>query len=173
VDDWSVEEKELLILEDCLGGRMQWDLFATDTNFRREKFFSILASEKAQGRNALAQDWGPLGLVFGCPPPGLIGPMLQHFVGCEAIGGILVPLWVSSKAWLLLCGDGRHLNRLFTSLRIVKPWLSKGPDVVSSVFSGRPAFPFLSLTVNGAICRPFQSRMSPEFCIDGGCNFCL
>jgi hypothetical protein len=156
-DDWSVQESALDGLELRLGGRMKWDLFASDSNHRRADFFSLLASEKARGRNALAQDWGMLGFVFACPPPGLVGPVLRHIVGWEALGGAIFPLWVSSKAWTLICKDGRHCNRMFTSMAIIHPWLSKGKDVTSNVFCGQTKFPFLSLTFNGAVVGPFES----------------
>ena len=125
-DDWRVDNKTFFNLEKRSGKKFEVDLFATDRNNRCGRFFSILASEQAEGRNAFQADWGKLGNVFACPPAHLVGQTLRHFVGSKARGGMIFPLWRSNRAWPLIAGDGIHLNRLFSNVKIEKPILTKG-----------------------------------------------
>ena len=124
-------------------------------------------------KDAFLQDWKAFEPCFACPPPKLIGATIRHFVGVEAAGGLIVPLWLTSPAWPLLCEDGVHLNRFVQSWRIVRPYVTKGPAVQSDTFSGFTKFPFLSLQIHGAIPRPFASRIDRAFCTLFGCAKCL
>ena len=102
----------------------------------------------------------------------MITAVLRQFVACEAQGGLIIPHWVSMYAWPLVCQDGRHLNRLFRSAKAVRPFLMKGEHVKSPVFSGFTPFKFLSLEVDGRVPWPFESKISREFCTEGGCALC-
>ena len=172
LDDWSIDEESFQELQ-SRAGPFDVDLFASDANHRCDRFFSQIASNKAEGRDAFLHDWGRLGKVFACPPPRILSSVLRHFVACEAQGGLVIPRWFSLLAWPLICEDGRHLNRLFENMRQIQPFLKKGEHVKSSVFSGFTPYPFLSLKVDGRVPFPFRSKILPQFCMENGCNFCL
>ena len=128
----------------------------------------MIIAPSALARDAFVRDWLPYSPVFMCPPP-----TLRHLVGVEAYGGLIIPWWASSPSWTLICQDGRHLNRIVVSFKVCKPYLTKGEDVTSDVFSGITKFPFLSLKVDGRVPYPFMSRVSREFCLLRGCIYCL
>lgn len=172
LDDWGVDEETFVELS-VRAGPFDCDLFASDSNHRCKKFFSRIASNKAMGRDAFLHDWGKLGKVFACPPPKLLSSVLRQFAACEAIGGLIVPRWYTLYAWPLICEDGRHLNRIFVNGKSVQPFLRKGEHVKSKVFSGFTPFPFLSLKVDGRVPHPFRSKILPQFCLEGGCSFCV
>ena len=172
IDDWSVDAKtweELCHRE----GPFAVDLFASDKNKRLTAFFSKMPSEEALGPNAFLADWGKLGRVFACPPPRLISAVLQKFAKDKASGGLIIPLWYSLYAWRFVCEDGKHLNRIFSTARVVYPYLKKGPQVTSDVFSGFTPFPFLSLGVRGEMSEPFKSVLAWNYCLDKGCHVCM
>ena len=153
-------------------GPFHCDLFANDDNARNASFFSIVASNKSMAKDAFLQDWKDVEPCFACPPPRLIGATLRHFVGTEAAGGLIAPLWVTSPAWPLLCEDGVHLNRLVQSVGIVHPFITKGNAVISDTFHGYTKFPFLSMKIHGGVPFPFKSRVHRDFCTKNGCSKC-
>ena len=172
-DDWSVDSQLFKSLEKRTGKKFEIDLFATDINARCKKFFSILASERALGRSAFLQNWANYGNVFACPPPTLIGETLRHWIGNRARGGIIFPAWKTLKSWPLVAEDGIHLNRCFSNIKISRPFLSKGRDVLSDTFMGKAKFDFVSAVVEGSVKRPFQSRINKENCLWNGCVKCV
>ena len=172
LDDWSVDQASLNELQERVG-RFEVDLFASETNYRVPKFFSKMPSDKAVGRDAFLANWAMLGTVFACPAPRDISAVLRKFVKDGAKGALLVPRWYSLYGWHLLCDDGRHLNQMVTSAKLIWPHVTKGPYVKSDVFCGVSSFPFLSLGINGAISSPFKSKVDRAFCVDGGCKDCV
>ena len=112
-----------------------------------------MPSDDAVGRDAFLSNWSKLGKVYACPPPKDVAAVLKKFVRDKAEGGLLVPQWFSLYGWNLLCEDGVHLNRLVSSVRIAWPFLTKGPQVRSEVFSGFTKFPFLSMKIKGHVAK--------------------
>ena len=171
LDDWSVDEATFKELQ-SRAGPFDTDLFASDLNKRLGKYFSKMPSDGALGRDAFLANWSSLGKVFACPAPKEVAAVMRKFVRDQACGGLIVPKWVSLYGWHLLCEDGVHLNRVVSSVRMAWPYVSKGPQVTSNVFSGFTSFPFLSLKINGKVDRPFESKIRKAFCVNNGCTKC-
>ena len=172
LDDWSVDQSSLNELQERVG-RFEVDLFASDGNHRVPRYFSKMPSDKAMGRDAFLANWAELGCVFACPAPRDVSAVLRKFAKDGAKGALIVPRWFSLYGWHLLCEDGRHLNRLVSSAKLIWPHVKKGPHVKSDVFSGISSFPFLSLGIDATVARPFQSKVSQDFCVEGGCRGCV
>ena len=92
----SKVKKSFKKLEKSSGKKFDVDLFASDSNSKCVRFYSSLASDKAEGRNAFKFDWKSLGNVFACPPPHLMGQVIRQFIGNKARGGIIIPAWKSN-----------------------------------------------------------------------------
>ena len=67
----------------------------------------------------------------------------------------------------------RKTDPTVQSYRIVRPFLTKGPDVKSDVFSGQSHFMFLSLEIHRGVPNPFQSKTRKAFCLHNDCAKCL
>ena len=85
---------------------------------------------------------------------------------------LVLPVWRSLSAWPLLTEDGRHFGRLVRDHLLFWPYLYKGPDVISTTFSGFTPYPFMALLIDGKVTRPFESEPSKASCLYNGCSRC-
>ena len=82
-------------------GKIQWDLFADNTNTKAPNYFTLDRHDsKAQGVDAFLQDWANLqGPLYAFPPPQLI-PQVLAMVTLHKVRLVLIaPCW-EDAAWL-------------------------------------------------------------------------
>lgn len=172
VEDYGIDDESFGYLQTIAEQMFDFDLFASDDNFRTEKFASILASNRALFRDAFTHSWADLGFCYAHPPVNLVGPTIRKIVKDSARGILVLPLWRTMKDWLLVCSDGIHFNNVFRRGTAMRPRYRKGSHVLSSTFQGFPSFPTLALEFNGGRPNPLSSVLRPENCSLGGCNNC-
>ena len=85
---------------------------------------------------------------------------------------LVLPVWNSLSAWPLLTEDGRHFGRLVRDHILFWPYLYKGPDVTSNMFSGFTPYPFMALLIDGKVQSPFESESTRASCRYNGCTRC-
>jgi hypothetical protein len=170
-ESWGLVEEAFLWIS-AFFPRFQFDLFASEENNRCALFAASIFSQSCAARNAFTMDWSILGFCWTCPPIRLIGAALRHATACESQGVLLCPLWRTMHCWKLLCYDGVHFNRLFSSVFSFFPELRSGPFVTNAVFSGVTSFPMLLLGYDGRVSDPFASVITKSHCIYNGCYRC-
>jgi hypothetical protein len=71
VDDFGCSKKDFAIIKSWAGFPLNFDLFASHSNANCENF-AVRCAEGSRRDfvNAFALNWGVLGEVFACPPPG-------------------------------------------------------------------------------------------------------
>ena len=93
---------------DSMWGSHAVDRFAHIDNTYLPKFYSRFWCPGAAAIHAFTVNWS--GAVnWWIPPISLIGWVLRHVRACDAMGSLIVPIWISAMFWLLLCPGGSHL----------------------------------------------------------------
>jgi hypothetical protein len=171
-DDYGCGMKDFEIVKSWAGFPLEFDLFASFSNAKCEKFAVRFAeNDRRDFVNAFALNWGVLGEVFACPPPGLIIPTIRQFIAQEATGVLMIPLWKSSRFWPVLAPEGRHFINLVVRFFVFSPKLVVGEDVISNTFRKRQ--PFLLMRVNGKRKRAWKENLDFLACIERGCENCV
>ena len=110
--------------------------------------------------NAFTLNWSDLGLVYACPPPRLAVPMIRQLIRQKARGIVILPAWTSGRYWPIISSGGKVGRKFIRFAKRFRPTLRKGEDVKSNTFSGRPAFDFLALMVDGGVSEPLARNES-------------
>ena len=96
-DDWAIRHE--IFLRICnRWGEADVDLFASHTNTRRSKFFSLRYTPGAAGVDAFTHHWGEFSLCWCNPPCALIGRVISHARRCKASIILLAP-WTPQSPW--------------------------------------------------------------------------
>jgi hypothetical protein len=170
--DWGVDEESFQALERCIP-KVQIDIFASDSNRKCDKFFSLTPSPLTSGINAFSQRWEEHGYAYVCPPIALIPATIKQILLCKSQGTLAIPMWTASPFWTKICPDGIHFSSLFTRALIGKPKMKSGVHVTSEMFVGWARFNFIYLEFDGRVCLPLFPRVTPELCSLKGCDRCL
>jgi hypothetical protein len=170
-DDFGCGKKDFEIVKSWAGFPFEFDLFASRTNAKCEKFAVRFAEiNRRDCVNAFALNWSVLGEVFACPPPGLIIPTIRQIIAQEASGVLMVPMWKSSRFWPVLVPEGRHFINLVVRFLVFSPKLVVGDEVISDTFRKRQ--PFLVMRVNGRRKNAWKENLDFLGCVERGCEFC-
>jgi hypothetical protein len=169
--DWGSDKSSFAALVQC-SPEFKIDLFASESNKKCEKFFSLTPSPRTAGVNAFSKRWEEFGYGYACPPIRLIPATITHIILCKAVGTLVVPVWPASPFWLAICPDGCHFSSLFSRALLGRPKMQSGVHVESDMFVGWPKFDFASLDYNGNVCLPMFPILKPEFCVKKGCDRC-
>jgi hypothetical protein len=119
-DDWSIDAKHFNELREEF--KLEYDIFASDSNRRLEKYFTEFYSEKSFGTNALAQRWPKR--CWMCPPVHLlptIAKEIRRRTGCEGI--LTVPMWPTSSFYCLFFDKHENAKEPFKIVRKIKPYI--------------------------------------------------
>ena len=77
------------------------DLFESAQNTQVDRFFSYNFDHRSVGADAFLCNWRDRGLLCACPPPILVGRVLQKLrVGSCLRSTVLVPAW-QAQSWFL------------------------------------------------------------------------
>ncbi|TRY74673.1 hypothetical protein TCAL_11252, partial [Tigriopus californicus] len=163
-EDYGIDNTSFQHLQKLAGRSFDFDLFATDHNFRTANFASILASNKALFRDAFTHSWENLGFCYAHPPVKLVGAVIKKIIKDSAQGILVIPFWKTMKDWLSVCQDGVHLNNVFIRGTAIQPQYRKGQQVISNTFQNYPNFSTLALEFNGDAQHPLESRVCQAAC---------
>jgi hypothetical protein len=80
--------------------KLKVDLFASAQNTQLPGFFAFHHDHRSMGTDALSHCWKNLGPVYACPPPILIGRILQK-IRAERLESValVAPVWLAQTWW--------------------------------------------------------------------------
>ena len=107
-DDWMVNP-HIFQWIDSVWGPDTIDRFATHYNRHLPRFNSRFWNPDTEAVDAFTCNWSGENNWL-CPPIYLIPRVLRHAANPKAVATLVVPEWISSPYWLMLCPDGLHLS---------------------------------------------------------------
>lgn len=111
-DDWGTSVEFFTCLSE-VWGPYSFDRFADCHNKKVVLFNSRFWTPGTEGVDAFAFDWsGHNNWIV--PPISLIGKAIKHVQACKAVGTLIVPYWVSSYFWPLLCDLNGQFSKFVT-----------------------------------------------------------
>ena len=103
-DDWAINPAVFWVL-DSLWGLHTIDRFANSRNAQLPRFNSRYWNPCTEAVDAFTVNWSGEN-NWWCPPVCLIPRVIQHASVCRVVGTLIVPHWVSSPFWPILCPTG-------------------------------------------------------------------
>jgi hypothetical protein len=122
------------------------DLFASPTNFKVDKYFSLFTWHDAAAVDAFTQSWDNE-VIFACPPTNQIVPTWRRLQHTTSPALLIIPRWPAALFWPVLFEDGKHAAGTATGVRIFKPTLQLG-QLHAGVMKKDNPFPFLAISFN-------------------------
>ena len=99
-DDWGVSSK-IFNFFNKIWGPFSCDVFASNSNFKVKKFYSLFWNPGTSGVDAFAFNWAQDTNWF-VPPVHLISKTLKYIIHCRAKGTLVIPKWTSASFWPIL-----------------------------------------------------------------------
>lgn len=145
--DWGLSLEDFQELQQ---GFQQFtlDLFASPTNFKVERYYSLYTWSDALAVDAFSQPWTNE-ILYACPPTNLILPTWRRLQTTSSPAVLIVPRWPAALFWPVLCPDGRNVGAPASAVRILDPVLQLG-QLHSGVFRHVNSFKFLAIYFNSA-----------------------
>ena len=107
-DDWGVSIYFFNHV-DGIWGPHSVDRFANSHNSKLTRFCSRYWNPGCEGVDAFCYDWvGENNWLV--PPVSLVPRVIRHLAHCKAVGTLIVPEWVSSPFWPMLCRIESHYH---------------------------------------------------------------
>ena len=133
-DDWAINPTIFEFL-DSMWGPHTVDRFDNSRNAQLARFNSRYWNPGTEAVDTFTVDW------YGennwwCPPVCLIPTVIEHARVCKASGKLIVPHWVSSPFWPLLCPSGTGFDQMF--IAVVQ--LPRSNDLIVPSLSGASLF---------------------------------
>lgn len=164
-NDWGVSDSDFFHLCNVLGLEPTLDVFASPTNARCKRFFSLYKYHGSAGLDAFSLDWSGE-TVFACPPVRDIPAVIRKIQLQHVRGFLVVPRWSTSFFWPRLFPDGVHATEPFYKLLKIRPELRFGPFYRGGMHRRNP-YEFMALAFDHAAVRRLTN-----VCDKGGCQAC-
>ena len=117
-DDWGVNHSIFEYFNQSWGP-YTCDVFASNTNFKVKKFYSLFWNPGTSGVDAFAFDWSRE-LSWLVPPISLVNKAIIHILSCKGQGTLVVPKWKSAIFWPSLIDHEGNFNWFITEFREYK-----------------------------------------------------
>ena len=98
---------------------------------------------------------------------------IQFLCRFEATAVVVAPVWAGASFFARLWPDGRHAASFVRKMMLVQPYFVCGPLVVSSGMRGRKPHKTAVLRVDFSAAYSWQSSLSKQSCLAGGCEKCV